>query len=133
MSQTPPPPPSAAASAGTGQLGKPRNSVAVIILSIITLGIYALYWYYKTYQEMKDHSGEGIGGLVGLLLAIFCNIVNWFVMPSEVENLYKAAGQQAPVSAITGLWNLLPLLGTIIWIVKVQGGLNDYWKSKGAS
>ena len=131
MSQTPPPPP--AAPTATGQVGKIRNPVAVILLSIVTLGIYALYWYYKTYQEMKDYSGEGLGGAVGLILAIFCNIVNWFVMPSEVASLYQRDGKQSPVSAATGLWNLIPLLGLIIFIVKVQGALNDFWKSKGAT
>jgi hypothetical protein len=27
---------------------------------------------------------------------------------------------------------LLPLIGNIVWFVKVQGALNRYWESKGA-
>ena len=131
MSQTPPPPP--AAPTATGQVGKIRNPVTVILLMIVTLGIYALYWYYKTYQEMKDYSGQGMGGAVGLILAFLCNIVNWFVLPSEVASLYQRDGKQAPVSAATGLWNLIPLLGAIVWVVKVQGALNEFWASKGAT
>ena len=49
----------------TGTLGTPRSSLSVILLSIVTLGIYGLYWQYKTFQEMHDHTGEGIGGVDG--------------------------------------------------------------------
>ena len=116
----------------TGALGTPRSSLSVILLSIVTLGIYGLYWQYKTFQEMKDHSGEGIGGVVGLILAIFIGFVNPFIMSAEVGNMYEAAGAEKPVSGITGLWILLPLVGAIVWLVKTQGALNQYWEARGA-
>jgi hypothetical protein len=37
------------------------------------------------------------------------------------------------VSGVTGFWMLLPLIGFIIWVVKVQGALNRFWESKGAA
>ena len=126
-------PASAARAAGTGPLGKPRSSVVVILLSIITLGIYALVWQYKVFQEMKDHTGQGIGGLIGLLLALFIGIANPFIMSAEVGNMYEAAGEEAPVSAKTGFWILLPLIGGIIWLVKTQGALTRYWEARGAT
>jgi len=82
---------------------------------------------------MKEHSGTGIGGGVALVLAIFVNIVNAFLTPNEVGGLYTRRGQSAPVSAIWGLWWLLPLVGPIIWFVKTNGALNDYWVSQGAA
>jgi Domain of unknown function (DUF4234) len=100
---------------------------------IITCGIYAFYWYFKTFDEQKDFSGEGLGGAVGLLLSIFCGIITWFVLPAEVGNLYERDGKEKPISGMTGFWNLLPLIGTIVWLFKVQGRLNDFWESKGAS
>ena len=30
------------------------------------------------------------------------------------------------------LWWLLPIIGHIVWFVKVQNALNSYWESKGA-
>ena len=33
---------------------------------------------------------------------------------------------------IYGLWFLLPLIGSLIWFIQVQGALNRYWESKGA-
>jgi uncharacterized protein DUF4234 len=115
-----------------GPVGTARSPLAVLLLSIVTLGIYGLYWHYKTFQEMKDYSGQGIGGVLGLLLGFFCGIVVIFVLPAEVGNLYGQDGQPAPISGVTGLWVLLPLLGGFIWLWKVQGRLNDFWKSKGA-
>src|ERR1700724_2814644 len=76
-----------------GPVGKVRGPGTVILLSIVTLGIYGVVWQYKTFKEMKDHSGAGLGGVVGLLLAIFLSIVNWFEMPAEVGNLYAAEQQ----------------------------------------
>ena len=115
---------------GGRPLGKPRGWVVVILLSIVTLGIYGLVYQYKTFQEMQDYSGDGIGGVVGLILAIFLGFVNWFLMPAEVGNLYAAEGQEKPVSGITGLWNLLPLVGTFIWLAKTQNALSAFvWKS----
>ena len=82
---------------------------------------------------MKQHNNRGLGGLVGLLLGIFIGIVNMFVLPSEIQSTYNDDGRESPVSPLIGLWILLPLVGLIIWFVKVQGALNDYWVSKGAN
>ncbi len=125
---TPPPATSYAAQA-TGMPGHVRSPVAVILLSIITIGIYALYWEYASFKELKDYSGEGIGGWIGLLFAILLSIVNAFLLPSEVGRLYARSGRQSPVSGLTGFWVLIPIVGGIIWVVKVQGRMNDYWES----
>jgi hypothetical protein len=119
--------------AGARPLGKPRGWVVVFLLTLVTLGIYGLVWQYKTFQEMKDYSGNGIGGAVGLILAIFVGFVNWFIMPSEVGHLYGAEGQEPPpVTGVTGLWNLIPLVGTFIWLAKTQNALSAFWEAHGA-
>ena len=121
----------------TGPIGKVRGTGACIGLTVITLGIYSWYWYYKTHDEMKQHSGDGVGGPIALILAIFIGIVNPFLSSSEVGKLYQRDGREAPVSAATGLWFLLLgwffLVGGIVWFVKTNGALNEYWKSKGAT
>ena len=123
----------APAPGGARPLGKPRGWVAVFFLSLITLGIYGLYWQYKTFQEMKDYSGNGIGGVLGLILAIFIGVVNPFIMSSEVGHLYGAEGQEPPpVTGVTGLWILLPLVGAFIWLAKTQNALSAFWEAHGA-
>ena len=104
--------------------------VFVILLSIFTLGIYHLYWTYKSFEELKRHTGEGIGGVLGLVIALVFAPVNWFVLPSEVGKMYRGDGRTAPMTGWTGLWMFLPLIGFIVWTVKVQGALNRYWTSK---
>jgi hypothetical protein len=118
---------------GPGPVGQVRSTGTCFVLTIVTLGIYTLVWYYKTHEELKRHSGAGIGGVVALLLALFLGIAMPFLSAHEVGKLYERSGQPAPVSAITGLWTLIPLLGLIIWFVKTNGALNSYWESLGVS
>jgi hypothetical protein len=108
-----------------------RKPLTVVLLSIVTLGIYGLWWYYRNFEDMKQYSGEGVGGLLGLLLAIFCGIIAVFLLPAEVGNLYGREGQEKPCNALTAFWNLVPLAGWIIWVYKVQNRLNDFWSAKG--
>jgi hypothetical protein len=123
----------AAATPSAGRVGETRSIGLSILWTILTLGIYAFFWVFKTSEEMKQYSGEGVGGWLGLVLYIVIPPVTWFLIPSEVGKLYSRDGQQPPVTGITGLWLLLPLVGTIVWFVKVQGALNRFWISKGAT
>jgi hypothetical protein len=84
---------------------------------------------------MKRHTGEGLGGGLALILGLFIGIVLALLTPGEVGRLYERRGQQAPVSALTGLWSVLGalvLIGLIVWFVKTNGALNAYWRSLGA-
>jgi len=138
----PPPPPSMPAPVYAGgqlpatPIGQVRSTGTCILLTIVTLGIYSWYWYYKTHEEMKAHTGNGLGGPVALILAILVGIVMPFLTPNEVGDMYERRGQAKPVSAATGLWYLLLawlfLVGPIVWFVKTNGALNDYWRSLGA-
>jgi hypothetical protein len=114
----------------TGPLGRPRGIGFAILIFIITIGIYSLYWVFKTQDEVKDHSGIGVGGVLGLVIWIVVSPVSWFLIPSEVGKMYKADGRVAPFTGWTGLWVLLPIIGAIVWFVKVQRALNRYWESK---
>src|SRR6476660_1175870 len=93
--------------AGVGQIGKVRSTGTCILLTIVTLGFYTWYWYYKTHDEMKQHPGNGIGGPIALILAIIVSIVMPFLNSNEVGGLYARKGLPKPVSAATGLWFLL--------------------------
>jgi hypothetical protein len=115
-----------------GIVGKTRSPLTVLLLSIVTIGIYGLFWQYATFKEMKDYSRAGMGGGLGLLFAILLGIVNVFMLPAEVGNLYASEGRAKPVSGPTGFWVFLPIIGGIIWLFKTQGRLNDFWEIHGA-
>ena len=106
-----------------------------ILLFFVTFGIYGLVWYFLVHDEMKQHKGTGIGGVVALLLAFFVGIVSPYLTSSEVGELYERRGQAKPVSGLTGLWyfpGMFILVGPFVWFVKTNGALNAYWRSLGA-
>jgi hypothetical protein len=122
------------AASARGPVGETRSVGLSILWMILTLGIYGIYWVYKTQEEIKRYSDNGIGGILGLVIYILISPVTFFVVPSEVRYMYEDLdGQPSPVRGLTGLWILLPIVGPIVWFVKVQGALNRYWESKGAS
>ena len=71
-----------------------------MLLYLVTLGIYGFVYYYKTHEEIKIQSGQGLGGTVALLLAIFVGAASPFLLSSEVGGLYARRGQAQPVSAL---------------------------------
>ena len=124
-----------ATSGNTGPLGQRRGIGFAILMYVITLHFYSWYWVYKTQEEVKNHSGQGLGGVLGLVIWILLLPVEAFVVPSEVGKMYEQDGQQRPLTGWTGLW-LFPfgifIVPAIVWFVKVQGALNRYWDSKAA-
>ena len=133
--ETPPPPPAVntAATGGWGPPGKIRSWVSVALLTIVTCGIYGIFWQYYVFRDNKEHSGDGVGGTVGVILAIFVGIVNVFLLPHEEGAIYEKAGQERPVSAVTGFWMLLPIVGFFIWVYKIQTAINTRWEQMGAT
>ena len=63
------------------------------MISFITLGIYYLYWVFKSHEEIKEHSGQGIGGVLGLVIAILLGFITPFVLPSEIRKMYEQDGR----------------------------------------
>jgi hypothetical protein len=114
-------------------IGLPRGIGFGILMFIITLGFYGWYWVYKTEEEMKQHTGEGLGGVLGLVIWILLSPVMAFVIPSEVGRMHTRAGEQPPVTGWTGLW-LFPfgvfIVPAIVWFVKAQEALNRYWEGQ---
>jgi hypothetical protein len=120
-------------SGNSGPLGQPRGIGFGILLFIVTLSLYGWYWAYKTHEEMKQHTGDGLGGVLGLVVWIIISAVSAFVIPSEIGKMYQRDGRTAPVTGWTGLWlfpGIILVIPAIVWFVKVQGALNRYWESK---
>jgi hypothetical protein len=124
----------------TGQLGNTRSIGLSILWAILTLGIYTFFWVYKTQDEMRRYSGQGLGGPLGLVIYVICVfagtifvVVTGVIIAGEVQQLYERDGREAPLSALWGLWLLLPIVGSFIWFIRVQGSLNAFWESKGAT
>ncbi|MCW2795493.1 DUF4234 domain-containing protein [Nocardioides sp.] len=121
---------------GAGTPGQIRSTGMCILLAIVTFGIYSLFWYYKTHEEMKRYSGVGLGGAVALIITIVVGIVTPFITSAEVGGLYERAGKPKPVSGSTGLWyfpGAFIIVGPLVWFIKTNGALNDFWRSVGVT
>jgi len=70
--------------------------------------------------------------VLAVVIYLLLSPVLMFTIPNEIEKMYQRDGRQSPVSTVWGLWFLLPLIGNIIWYVKVQRVLNEFWLSKGS-
>lgn len=56
---------------GYGGMVIPRSIVLAIILTLITCGIYGIYWAYKMGQNCACLNGDSSGSILYLLLALF--------------------------------------------------------------
>jgi hypothetical protein len=121
------------AAGGRGQVGTPCAPGKVILLTIVTLGIYGIIWLYRQQEEMKRYNGNGIGGVLAVVIALVFGIASPFILANEVQQLYEREGQQAPIKTTYAFWTFLPIIGMIIFYLKVQEALNDFWVARGAT
>ncbi|BBO82870.1 hypothetical protein DSCO28_34360 [Desulfosarcina ovata subsp. sediminis] len=114
-------------------VGKTRNPWVVLILGIVTLGIYTIVWHYCVLEELRNWRGQGWSGIVFIIFALFFGIaliaVPWLI-PAYIGRMYQEDGREKPITGLSGFWVLLPLIGGIIWLVKVQNHMNSFWESK---
>src|SRR5688572_1360454 len=64
------PSPMAVPAGAPGPVGKPRSVLLVILLSIVTFGIWTIVWSYQNGEEIKEHARTGLGGLAYLFITI---------------------------------------------------------------
>jgi phosphotransferase system glucose/maltose/N-acetylglucosamine-specific IIC component len=116
-------------------VGKTRDPVMVIVLSIITCGIYGLYWFYTTMVDLNGTLGEErLNPVLMLVVCIICTPVLYYV-------LYKIDQGLAEVSQKEGiyykenfiLWLLLVLLlgvGVFVAYYQITGTFNKIWAKR---
>lgn len=110
-----------------------QRSIAVaIILSIVTCGIYTIYWYIKLVDELNEAAGNvggTSGGVVFLLTIVTCGIYGlyWFYKAGELINTAKQNRGIPADSSSSILYLILGLLGFgIINYALIQNELNKF-------
>jgi hypothetical protein len=114
-------------------LGKARSIGLTILLTIVTFGIWTFFWSYMTGEDLKRYRHDGLGGVVYVLINFILSPVVMFLMADEVAKLYQDVGEEPPITAVWGLWFLLPLIGHLIWYIRIQNAINTFWTLRGAS
>jgi hypothetical protein len=128
---------------------KIRHPVAVVALSLVTIGIYYLYWWYQINREMRDlglaRNADGLGEKpVNSLLAFFPGAL--IIVPPYVS-LYNGVKRMQRAQEVTtgdvslNGWIILILLlastftGGIAGLIVpgyVQAEMNKVWESAGS-
>jgi hypothetical protein len=116
-----------------GPVGRGRSVWLTILVTFVTFGIWTYIWSFQDGEELRTYRREGLGGGVYLVFNFFIFPLTMFMMADEVAKMYEREGEVAPISALWGLWFLLPLIGNIVWYIKIQNSLNDFWTARGAS
>lgn len=117
-----------------------------VLLSIVTFGIYEIYWFYRNWKYLKIHKSLDISPgwrTAGLFVPIY-GIVLAYRQLRDIRDFSKEAGIVKTYSPgwilfswliLTALWRLpdpfwfLSFLS--VWLLAVvQGVLNSYWEKE---
>lgn len=107
---------------------KQRDIVLVIVLSIITCGIYLLYWVYDTMNSLEQTSGKqsGVNAVACLLLCIFVAPVGFILFglgADEQINMIKEA-RGIPTTENKVMYMILGFFLPIVLAPIVQDEIN---------
>lgn len=112
--------------------GKTRGPWIVWLLSLVTFGIYGLYWYYKVNDEVREYDGSIEVSPGVALFAQFipiANLVSLVKTGGRIAQAQTTAGRSERCSGGIGFL-LIFLAGT--WIVYYQSQLNKVWAEYGS-
>jgi hypothetical protein len=128
--------------AGTEARAKLRNPLGVVGLSIITLGIYYIFWWYFINREMRDFGrargvdlGQSPGNSVlAITLGAFIivpAIVSMWRTTDRIQRTQEVAGVDRPASGPIIFILLLLIAPVGLWYA--QNELNKAWSAQASA
>ncbi len=99
---------------------KYRNMFMQVILAIITFGIYTIYWYYVTLEELSEANGELEGSGCMWTILYIIPFINLFANWHHSSEYSKFVDNKYPEIAIFILWIVF---SPVVWFL-VQSDLN---------
>lgn len=115
------------------RIGEKREPALVLILSIITCGVYYLYWVYVASAEAQEFLGEQdtAPGLEVLLFILTCGLYTlyWdYKMAQKIMKMQRILGLRETDNAV--LYIVLDVLGLgIVNALIQQSQLNEVWNA----
>lgn len=105
-----------------------RNIALCVVLSLVTFGIYGIYWFIKLTDESNDVSGTptASGGKAFLFSLITCSIYSFYWMYKLGEKIDTAKSNRGMASSSSGvLYLVLSIFGLgIVSYCLAQNELN---------
>jgi len=87
-----------------------RNIATAIVLSIVTCGIYGIFWFIKLTDEINtvsENPNDTSGGMAFLFTLITCGIYGWFWYYKMGEKLDHAAENKGMPTQSRGILYLV--------------------------
>jgi drug/metabolite transporter (DMT)-like permease len=113
---------------GTNAVGKIRNPLGVIGLTLITFGIYWIFWYYYTQKELAEmgrvRNTEELGTAPGT--SVLAVTLGAFIIVPPFVSIYNAAKRLDAARRLTGQEGMEPGLLFLLWIFISPIGLYIY-------
>ena len=117
-----------------GQSYLKRNPLGVLGLTIITLGIYGLYWFYKVNEEIRRYTkddtispGRSLLAVIPGALIIVPPFIAYYNTANHVVDMEQRRGIASQISPV-----LVVVLGIVLWLgmgAYVQEHMNRVWDS----
>ncbi|PKB71718.1 MAG: hypothetical protein BZY87_04030 [SAR202 cluster bacterium Io17-Chloro-G6] len=97
-----------------------RNMVMQVVLVIVTLGIYTLYWFYVTLDELHKANGKTEGSGMWTFLSLV-PIAQYFAYWHQANEYTEFVNEKYPAIRIFILWIMF---SPAVWFL-VQSDLNQ--------
>ncbi|MGH2694259.1 MAG: DUF4234 domain-containing protein [Actinomycetota bacterium] len=112
---------------------KRRNPWGVFGLSIITLGIYTVVWYYKINNELKNYGIENRPGIAALAVTLGALLlvppfVSYYKSADRILQAQKKAQSEERIIPVLAL--LLFIVVSVFALPYYQSQLNKVWDAE---
>ena len=116
------------------QKGTVRSIPMLVILSIVTCGIYYFYWIYKTTDEIKNFmERDDINTTLELILSIVtCGIYTYYWYYKYGKIVYLEMTKKAGLDSTEDSTILLVILNLFMYVISaaiLQDKLNSIWNN----
>ena len=105
-----------------------RSIATVIILSIVTCGIYGLYWTYVTAQELENEIGQPLkmSPIILLLLCLCLGVVGYVLFGMVMNEALNKVRENKGLPPVDNqvIYMVLGFVFPLILMVLVQSEIN---------
>ena len=113
-------------------VGKTQNPMVIILLTLVTGGLFMIYWTYTAIIDVNKLTGkEAVNPILGAIIAIY----GWYIIDKELVEIYKAEGLPERKPGFV-MWLLLCLvcgIGSYVAIYQMVNSFNEIWAKRGGT
>ena len=110
-----------------------RSPVGCWLLALVTLGIYALFWYHHTNKELRDYDPTIEVSPGWAVVCLFIPVVYWVSVYNTGKRIAQAQGTAGIPRTSSGAIGVLLTFVLGLWLPYYISQANTVWESAGAT